>query len=163
MTLREYLAGDDRWIPWTFVAFFVVVVGANAVMAAFAVGSWTGLTTDNAYRNGLEFNRQLDAAEAQQTLGWRVALDVTRAADGTADIAVRLRDRFGYDISDAEITAALVRPTHDGADIETLLQPRGAGRYGARINLPLPGQWDLKLHVIRDGKRHQSIRRLHLS
>jgi nitrogen fixation protein FixH len=163
MTLREYLAGDDRWIPWTFVAFFVVVVGANAVMAAFAVGSWTGLTTDNAYRNGLAYNRQLDAAQAQQALGWRVALDVTRAADGGTDIAVRLRDRFGYAISDAEVGAALVRPTHEGADIEATLEPRGEGRYGAHIDLPLPGQWDLKLQIIRDGQRHKSIRRLHLS
>jgi len=163
MTLRERLAHDDRWIPWTFVAFFAVVVGANGVMAAFAVGSWTGLTTDNAYRDGLAYNRQLEAVQAQQALGWQVALDVNRVADGGTEIVVRVRDRFGYDISDAEITAVLMRPTNEGADIETMLKPRGEGYYGAQINVPLPGQWDLKLHVIRDGKSHRSIRRLHLS
>ena len=163
MTLRERLARDDRWIPWTFVAGFVVVIGANIVMATFAISSWSGLTTDDAYREGLAYNKQLDAVRDQQALGWRVALDVTKAADGGTAIAVRLRDRFGGDISDAGITATLVRPTHEGADIEARLQPRGDGRYGARIKLPLLGQWDLKLHIIRDGQIHQSIRRLHLS
>ncbi|MCP4330136.1 MAG: FixH family protein [Alphaproteobacteria bacterium] len=154
---------SDRWIPWTFVAFFCVVFGVNAVLVGFAIGSWSGLTTDSAYRNGLAYNDQIEAARTQAALGWQVALDVDRRSDGITTLAVRIRNQFGRDISDARVEAAFLRPTHDDADIATTLAPRGNGLYGAQIELPLPGQWDLRLDVTKDGRRHQSTRRLHLS
>ncbi len=163
MTAWSRFFHSDRWIPWCFVAFFVVVLGVNGAMFGLAVDSWTGLAVDQAYRNGLAFNAQLDAKRMQQELGWRVALDVAQVVDSSVEVTVRVRDRNGRDISDARVEAMLLRPTQAGADVILPLPPRGQGLYGATIELPLLGQWDLRLDVIKDGRRHRSTRRLRLS
>ena len=42
-------------IPWLFVAGFGVVIAVNAVMIAFAIGSFSGLYSNHARERGLNF------------------------------------------------------------------------------------------------------------
>jgi nitrogen fixation protein FixH len=42
-------ARRSRWIPWAFVAFFGVVLAANAIMIVIAITTWPGLQTQQAY------------------------------------------------------------------------------------------------------------------
>jgi nitrogen fixation protein FixH len=163
MNVTKRLLASDRWIPLTFVAFFVVVIAVNATMAALALGTWTGLTTNSSYRDGLAYNERLEKARTQAALGWQVALETRDAKDGSTELVVRLRDRFDRAMSDAEVTASFVRPTQSGDDFNLTLAPMGDGLYGAHVKLPLSGQWDLQLHVSRDGQHHESVRRLYRS
>jgi nitrogen fixation protein FixH len=52
---RSPQAGDrfGRWIPWSFVGLFFLVLAVNGTMIAIAVSSFTGLETTNAYQRGL--------------------------------------------------------------------------------------------------------------
>ena len=36
------------WIPWLFVAFFVLIIAVNGVMVWFALECWTGLASNQA-------------------------------------------------------------------------------------------------------------------
>ena len=159
---------SGRWIPGVFVAGFLVMLAANAALVYFALDSFSGLETEGAYRRGVTYDATLAAAHAQGEMGWRVALDAAPlpAADGgpgrTLALAATFADRAGWPLGDLSVRALLVRPTHAGRDLEVTLPHLGAGRYGAQVHLPLPGQWELRLVAGRGAETWQTSRRLHL-
>ena len=53
------------------VSFFVVIIAANGMMAYFAIDTFSGLETDDAYRKGRDYNRTLELAQKQAELGWK--------------------------------------------------------------------------------------------
>jgi nitrogen fixation protein FixH len=150
MTRTELMTnGRQRmhWIPKLFIGFFVFVLAINLIMIWLAVSTWTGLETDGAYQKGLDYNRNLEAARAQDELGWTVGLDVA-AGDGRVRVAVDVEDRFGNLIKDATVRARLVRPTHEGHDLALALAHEVGGTYSAEAPLPLAGQWDVEIGII---------------
>ena len=50
-------AARGSWIPWAFVLFFVVITAVNGVMIWYALESWTGLSSGEAYDDGLRYNQ----------------------------------------------------------------------------------------------------------
>lgn len=150
----------DRLIPWMFVAFFVVVAIVNGIMVIFALNSFAGLSTDNAYEKGRTYNQTLAAAQAQARLGWQVTLDFSARDRDHARLAATLRDKSGNAIDGASITAHFVRPTREGFDSEIALQDVGAGRYEAQPVLALPGQWDMVVTANHDGASYQTTKRV---
>jgi len=154
-------AGRDRWIPWAFVAFFGVVLAANAAMIWIAFATWTGLETEGAYQKGLAYNRTLAAARAQDALGWRINLDVS-AVGRLAEFELTLADRYGSLIEDAKIRAAFVRPTHAGHDVVLEVPHVHAGVYRAEAALPFAGVWELHLVAESGSDAYRLRRRVYL-
>ncbi len=148
------------WIPWAFVGFFVVVLGANGIMVFFAFDSWTGLATEDAYTKGLAYNEQIADARDQQSLGWKTELNFAPNGTQRGRLELNLKDRHGTPIEGASVMAAFVRPTHAGHDIELVLEPAGVGRYAAEIALPLAGQWDVRLRAEHERGDYRLERRI---
>jgi nitrogen fixation protein FixH len=142
-----------RWIPWAFVAFFGVVLVVNGVMIWIAAGSFPGLVTDRAYDEGLAYNRNLEAAEAQARLGWTAALEARIIEGFTAELVLTLVDREGLAVDRAVALARLGRPAETGSDFDLVLVPAGNGRYRAAFELPKVGVWDVHLLVSRGDDR----------
>jgi nitrogen fixation protein FixH len=155
-------AGRDRWIPWAFVAFFGVVLAANGAMIWIAFATWTGLETEGAYQKGLAYNRTLAAAKAQEELGWRVDLSVAPTGGRLAEIELKLADRNNNVMQDARVTAAFVRPTHAGHDLELVVPHIHAGIYGADAALPFSGVWELHLTVESGDDTYRLRQRIYL-
>src|SRR5690606_32902882 len=88
--LRKNLFGEGRWIPWTFVGLFGIVLLANGIMVAVAFGSWTGLVERDHFRKGLRYNDRLAAAEAQAALGWRVEVKQENSRPGELALSLVL-------------------------------------------------------------------------
>ena len=161
MTGRTAVEGRrSLWIPWALCGVFAVFLIANGTMVFFAARSWTGLETEQAYEKGLAYNDTLAAADAQAALGWQVAVEAGDAAPGEAWVEVSLADRQGHPIVASQVLARLVRPTHVGYDREAALTPVGAGRYRGTVELPLAGQWDLKVSVAHAGGVYRTTRRV---
>lgn len=152
------------WYPWIFVAAMVMVVCVNGVLAYLAVSTWTGLDTKNYYDRGLRYNDTLAAAEEQQQRGWNMVFagtPATMASDGKDSVvAVTFRDRSGRPIDDLVVEAILIRPTAEGFDTIYALAHRGNGVYAGQVVVPLPGQWDARIHARRGGETFQTSRRL---
>ena len=155
-------ASGDRWIPWVFVAFFGVVFAVNAAMIWVAFATWPGLETQSAYQKGLAYNRTLAAAKAQEALGWRVDLDLAPAGGRLARLKLTLADRYGDLIEDARVTAAFVRPTYGGHDVELVVPHDHGGVYHAEAALPLAGLWELQLTAESRGDTYRLRRRVYL-
>lgn len=136
-----------RHVLTMILAFFGVVVVANGVFIWLAIGSWTGLETENAYVEGLRYEEHLKRAEAQRALGWRLG-------HGWAGDAfeVRLRDAAAAPVGGVELTAAFRRPTHEGEDVRVILYPRQRGVFRSDPLRLAPGQWDLVILVSREGR-----------
>ncbi len=162
-TRRARAAG--WWYPWLFVGALLLVVAVNGVMIVLAVDSFTGLDTAHPYERGLEYNRTLAAARAQDEMGWQVTFAVAPDGDATGvsfPVAVEARflDRAGHALTGLAVQALLLRPTVEGHDVEVALVERGGGRYIATTAVPLPGQWDLRIVARSDGLSWQSSRRI---
>jgi len=148
------------WIPWTFVAGFLVVVGVNGVMIWFAATSWTGLVTDRPYDRGLDYNRNLEAAAAMAALGWQVKLVAATRTDGTREFVLEAREESGEPLAGLVIEGKLERPVHEGADRELVFAPVGPGLYRAVLDALPPGQWQAHLRLTRGAQRFVLSERL---
>ncbi len=144
---RMRTGNPNWWIPWSFFGFFAVMFVANGTMLYYAVTTWTGVETNNAYRRGLEYNKKLEAAAQQRALGWSAAVDVEPRPALAAQITLTLADAEARPLSGAEVAVTFVRPTHEGSDFAAQMPAVGSGRYRLDAAFPLPGQWDVRLDI----------------
>lgn len=156
---------DGWYIPWLFVAFFVVVIAANGIMMYFAFSSWTGLETKDHFRRGIQYNRDLEAARAQDERGWNVGFDFkpsgAQAGMGRqGDVDVVLKDKFGNTLLNAQVIVQFLRPTAEGHDLAVELPYRGDGHYAAAVEIPLVGVWDMHVTVLHASGDYQKTKRV---
>lgn len=141
----------SAWIPWAFLAFFVVIFAMNGTLIWLATHSWTGLATEQAYEKGLRYNENLQAARQQAALGWQPRLSVRIVEGFQAEALVEIRDAQGAPLTDADVQAAFQRPTRGGADFTVSLAASSPGHYRAPFTLPMVGVWDVHLTIRRAG------------
>lgn len=137
-----------RWIPWLFVGLFLLVLAVNGVMIWYALSSWTGLAANEAYDQGLTYNRNLAAAARQAQLGWRPQLTVRTDGDG-AEVELAVVDAETRPVTDATVVVDFERPTFEGADFAVTLGAFAPGRYRARMVPPQSGVWNLHATIRR--------------
>jgi nitrogen fixation protein FixH len=124
----------SRWIPWVFVGGMVLVVVVNGLMAFYAVSTFTGLTTGQAYDRGRAYNNVLEEAARQDALGWtaRVRLEGGR-------ILVTVTDRAGAPV-EGMLESHLLRPI-EGTRVELGV---ASPRQGHALPDLTPGQWEFR-------------------
>lgn len=160
--LAAWLLRGDRWIPSLFFVFFALVLIANASMIVAAFKTWPGLETTNAYQRGLAYNRTLAAAAEQAELGWKVGFAFSQQVARRGIVQVDLEDRFGNLVQDALVRARFVRPTQEGHDLTIDLTHQAGGRYLAEVDLPLDGQWDIRIDATSHGQTWRLSERIFL-
>ncbi|WP_262695705.1 FixH family protein [Kordiimonas aquimaris] len=145
---------SDKWIPWYFVAFFVVLAILDGVFVYIASSTHTGVVTENAYNEGLRYNQTIAAAEAQDRLGW--GANVSYESD---TLSVALVDDNDTAIQGAVVEALFVRPTQDGGDFRISVAEQSPGIYEKPVSVPM-GQWDVRIYVTWKQKQFQSAKRI---
>jgi nitrogen fixation protein FixH len=155
------------WIPYAFMAFFGVVVVVNSIMISVAIGTFSGIETKSHYVRGLNYNENLAAEAEQAARGWVVTkvLDDTpeALAAGAWPVSITLTDRDGRALSDAQVIARFLRPTSEGHDIAVALTETAPGAYRGLAELPLRGNWDLKVLVWHSDGTWQSTERVFIN
>jgi nitrogen fixation protein FixH len=158
---RPVKPASGRWIPWVFVGAFGLIIAVNAALIWFAVGSFSGLAEAHPYQAGLEYNRTLAEARAQEALGWKAELSLAPAAEpGAVRVSASLVDGHGHAIEGATVEAEFVRPAARGHDRAALLAPQAGGGYAAIVPLGLKGQWEVRLVARSGGARWQTTERI---
>ncbi len=144
----------DKWIPWYFVAFFVVLAILDGVFVYVASQTHTGVVSNNTYQEGLSYNETIKKSEAQDRLGWTADISYN---DET--LKVRILDAFNAPLKGASVEAFFFRPTQDGSDF---LIPLGEGTNGEYITSvqTLPGQWDVRIYVTWQQTQFQAAQRI---
>jgi len=129
------------------LAFFGVVLAVNGIFVLLALGSWTGIETENAYLAGLQYEEQLREAQAQRALGWRLEYAWTGEV-----IEARLLDAGAEPVRGVELAASLRRPTHEGEDMTVALYPGRGGLFRSDALALGDGQWKLVILATREGE-----------
>ncbi|MBX6425921.1 MAG: FixH family protein [Variibacter sp.] len=160
MTSRSQpIRGDAAERPLTgravliwLLAFFGVVIGANAVLIEAAISTFGGVETASAYKAGLAFNGELAAAQRQQALRWTVTGHAERAADGAAVVELRVATAEGVPPAGVTAKATLAHPADARFDrsVDVAEVAPGVFRGAAAVQA---GQWDLVIDLFRGEER----------
>jgi nitrogen fixation protein FixH len=160
--LVQHLSREGRWIPLIFVAFFLVVFAVNGAMVTVALSTWTGVTTETHYRDGVEYNKRLAAAERQDAMGWNVGVEAKELAPRRLDFSVGVAGPDGQALYPDTIEVVFWRPTTEGFDRTERLRRGADGRYAAIVELPKPGLWDARVTIRHGDRRFQTVKRIFL-
>src|SRR5262249_4153197 len=120
-------------------------------MIRAAVTTFGGVETGSAYQAGRVFEREVEAARAQDARHWQVKGNVRRAGE-LALIEIEARDAAGKPLNGLEASAALHHPTNARADHVVPLTESAPGRFSGTV-AAAPGQWDVLIDLSRDGER----------
>ena len=126
---------NDRWIPWYFVAFFVVIALVLAGMATVAIRTQTGVVTEHPYEKGLAYNETVKQAEIQDALGWKGDISYENNT-----INFTLHDKNGKTVIPDKIIAKISRPTQDKMDFSVELKDGSAV-----VDFPAKGSWEIRV------------------
>ncbi len=146
----------DKFIPWMFVLFFIVIACVDGIFVTTAIKTQTGLGTDKAYETGSKYNDILKSADEQKKLG--CSHEVTVTDNGV--ITFTIKDKNGTPITGADISLLCFRTVQDGMDIASKLIETKTGVYTARPEYKAAGLWQIFLTVNANGsiyKVHQEI------
>ena len=145
-----------RLVLLMIIGFFGVMLLVNAVMAIFAVKTFSGLDADNPYDTGLAYNKDIAAARAQGELGWTVEL--TRTPNGAAtEVTATVKDKSGQPVSGLDVFMHFFYPATRKLDREVMASPVADGVYAAAAVLQ-PGHWDVEIDLKREGQRQYRTR-----
>ena len=123
--------------------FFAIVFTANIAFVYFAETSWTGLTTTTAYHDGIAFNNNLERAAKQKQRGWQSKIQTfTRKR-----LVVVFSDKQGNALTGLDVGVKVMRPLRETFDRVVRLKETAAGEYQSRLDLPLPGRWQLQVRA----------------
>jgi nitrogen fixation protein FixH len=141
-----------RTVLICLVGFFAVVVAVNAVMVRAAVTTFGGLETASSYQAGLNFARDLAAAQAQDARDWRVDARLRHQAQAPMQVELSVHDRAGHPLAGLAATVVLFHPTDRRLDRAVEMRADSVGRFRGST-APAPGQWDLVIELTRDDER----------
>jgi nitrogen fixation protein FixH len=145
-----------RHVLLALIAFFGVMILANAIFLYFAVATFSGGDASNAYSKGLHYNETLVAAKLQGKRGWRSDLAYD---DKTGRLTLKVLDRAAAPINGLQVVADLERPATDKEDRKVVLKELGEGVYAATVDLA-PGAWVIAIDSSGRGEGGDNVYRL---
>ena len=139
---------SGRWVLFSFIGFFIVIIAVNAIFITTALKTHSGVITDQPYEKGLHFDETLAKAASQPSIIQEVSYE-------DAILRWSLKDEKGAPLT-ANVSAKLVWPIKSGHDFEIPLIQTETGHYEATITLPFKGQWDALLKAQWNNTQYQT-------
>lgn len=104
---------EGRHVLIALLAFFGVMFAANGAFVYFALSTFGGVDTEDAYRKGLDYNATLAEAGAQAARGWQPVLAYDEAA---GVMTLKVTDKAGAPVAGLRVQGRLMRPATDSFD-----------------------------------------------
>lgn len=150
-------SGEERRTGWIALAalatFFGTVFVANGTLVYYALSTFSGEEEASPYEHGLAYDKDIEAARAQEARGWNVTLGVQRPQPGSpASVALAIRDANNEALAGLDVSASFEFPTDKHLDRRVSLVENEAGEY--RVEVPLrAGRWDVVIEAKGEGER----------
>ncbi len=136
---------------WLF-AFFGVMLIANGIFLYYALGTFNGFETRDAYREGVNYNERIASEEMQARSGWK---PVSHYEVKEQKLIVQMRDERGRGVAGLIITGEIRRPVTDNEDRKITLHEIAPARYAAPLKLSA-GQWIFIARVSKPGASQET-------
>jgi nitrogen fixation protein FixH len=124
-----------------FTGFFGVMLAVNSLFVFFALSTFNGGEGSKAYQRGLDYNRVIEAARAQDALGWSHRLD----AETPGLIGISITDKTGAPLAGLALSGTIGRPVAEQFTYPLAFREIRPGLYAASINELEPGNWVVTL------------------
>ncbi len=141
-----------RAVLFCLFGYFGLVFAANGALVFFASSTFGGLETGSSYKAGLQFKQEMQSADRQASLHWKVEGRLTRDAAGQAVLDISVRDDKGLAVAGLSGAARLAHPATSRLDHPVALEASGAGVLRG-VTAAQAGQWELILDLDRGGER----------
>lgn len=128
------------------LVFFGIIITVGSVFTTLAVKSFRGEDVKQSYRQGVDYNRTLDARAAQSELGWQASINVTGTAQDRTFI-VQVTGRGDQPLRDVELTGRLRHPADSTLDRPLAFTSTDDGVARADLS-GLYGQWTVQAEVV---------------
>jgi nitrogen fixation protein FixH len=121
-------------------------------MLFFATSTFNGLETKKPFEEGVKYNDEIAAEEAQKALHWNVNVQTTQAekieeGHHRFKVTVFATDAADSPLTDLQARMEVRRPTQVGYDQDVVLGHVGKGQYTADVDVPLVGQWEMRIYL----------------
>lgn len=141
MTKARELTG--RHVLAMVLAFFGVMIIANAAFVIVAVKSFPGESEKKSYLQGLQYNNVLAKRATQAALGWRAEISRIETTVNGGLLEVRFFNARDAKLSGLTIKGEMRRPADDDADRALLFHETAPGVYQAATAPLAAGAWDV--------------------
>lgn len=131
-----------RHVLLVLLSFFGVMLAVNGIFIYFALSTFNGTASDNAYIEGLHYNERIAAAEAQARYG----ITHRTTFDGHTGLGVVLVHKDDRPAAGLVVAAAISRPSTSRDSLALTFTERAPGSYHAAPALQ-PGAWIFELTV----------------
>jgi len=146
-TARSPRPITGRTVLLYFVSFFGVIFAMNFYMVRVAISSFSGVETESAYKAGLSFKNDVEAAQAQDSRHWKVEASLPHG--GVSDIIITARDAQGHTLAGLTPEIRLAHPTDKRRDMILDVVELTTGRFKSLTPAP-QGLWDLVIDLKRE-------------
>ncbi len=138
---------EGRHVLFALFAFFGLMFIVNGIFLYYAVGTFNGFETRDAYRRGLTYNERIASEAAQTVRGWKPQVHYEAKAQ---TLNVHVHDKQGKGVTGLAISGLVRHPVTDKQDHEVKFHEIAPARYSAPLELP-PGQWIFAGKATRPG------------
>jgi nitrogen fixation protein FixH len=172
--------GWIHWAPATIVAFFLVIATVDATIISLAnhgmpsglvgrilpeprsgaehvTSHFPGTVANDYFKKEPLFNEHLARLAEQEERGWEVRqgwIGTPRLGSETV-FQVKVLDGQGKPLSGARVEGWFARPSDERQDRMVRFEAVGPGIYQAPVALAMPGAWEVRLRVEREGDVHE--------
>lgn len=167
---RRRSAGRMHWAPKLLTAFFIGLVFLNATLLYIAtkglpepIARWwlgseggavySGFSGVVAHGQGAAkaVSSELSQLHRESQLGWQVEVSGFDASGRTRALEVRVKDRTGLPVAQAQAEVRLLRPGAPHPTSTLTLEAVEAGVYIGALSLPAAGRWLVEVEVRQGG------------
>ncbi|MCR9215369.1 MAG: FixH family protein [Proteobacteria bacterium] len=135
-----------KHVAFILAGFFGVMFAVNGVFVYFALDSFSGVSVDDAYRRGLDYNQELAQKQRQEERNWQHSLEFVQTGEGAGKVTLVLDDAEGNRIAGLTVNGHLKRPVIDVADSPVEFLELGQS-YIAELDFADKGQWDIVIQL----------------
>ncbi len=150
-----------RTVLITLIVFFGIIFAVNGGLAYFALSTFGGVSTDNAYRAGLAYDGEIALAAAQRERAWTVDASLT-GTEAARAIEIKVRDKSKNPEAGLSARAKLVHPSDRRRDIAVTMEEVSPGVYRGAYEASA-GERELAIELYRgDQRMFRSVNRVSL-
>lgn len=141
-----------RFVLFSMIAFFAVIISVNALMMTLAIRTFPGADARNGYEVSQNYNREIAAARQQVERGWSSDTLLVRTGDN-ARLTMTLRTGAGAAVPGLEVEARLRHPSDRRQDRVVVLKEFAPGVYQVDEPGLHDGAWGVTVSARQNGER----------
>lgn len=148
---------------WGIGAIIATAFSVNIFLVYVAVTTSPGLVSEDYYERGKSFaTRAKLKDEETRKHNWKLSIESPSKNESRnpATFILKASAATGVSLVAAEAKLYAYRPSDSAADFSVILKPMGAGEYGAEVEFPLPGAWDVIAEIDYGGHKIDAAKRL---